>query len=67
MHESAFKHGSDPPATGFLKSALSGSLNYCLKGGVVERPLKFQEGTQRNLLVLQGLFQSVQSGKELFL
>jgi len=30
---------SDPPATGFLKSALPGSRNYCAERGVVKRPL----------------------------
>jgi len=43
MYKSAFKHGPDPPATGLLKSMLSGSRNYCVKRGIVKRPLNVHE------------------------
>jgi len=66
MYQSALKDGPDPPATGFLKSALSGSHNYSAARGVIERPLNVQEDAQRNLFMVQGLFHSMNNLEELF-
>jgi len=67
MYKSVFKHGLDPPATGFLKSTLSGSRNYCIKRGIGERPFNIQEGAQGNLSYDSRNFPAYeQPGRELF-
>ena len=59
VYKSAFKHGPNPSASGFLKSTLSSSRSYCIKRGIVECPLNIQESTQHNLFVINRFFQSV--------